>query len=243
LQTAMTAAAPTPSAVVTATAPPSGPAGADLPELREHIRARRAALAGFMEQGAALALDGEVLRVFPRNDIYIRYLNDNRASIAELASELYGRQLRVEVSLNGAPADAGAARAVGAADAVQGASTGGASAAVAGAAAPAAGLAGAEQGAAPVDDSGGPSNGAPTPPPVSAEAAAARDLVSDRQALYADPIVRRIFEEFQGRLVEVREIRDPSAKRTASPSEIPSALGVLPNDGPAAPAIRRPPQE
>ena len=74
----------------------------DLPELREHIRARRAALAGFMEQGASLALDGDLLRVIPRNDIYIRYLNDNRASIGELASELYGRKLRVEVSLNGA---------------------------------------------------------------------------------------------------------------------------------------------
>ena len=71
----------------------------DLPELREHIRARRAALAGFMEQGASLSLDGDLLRVIPRNDIYIRYLNDNRASIGELASELYGRKLRVEVSL------------------------------------------------------------------------------------------------------------------------------------------------
>ena len=84
----------------------------DLPELREHIRARRAALAGFMEQGASLALDGDLLRVIPRNDIYIRYLNDNRASIGELASELYGRKLRVEVSLNG-----GAAVATGGAEA------------------------------------------------------------------------------------------------------------------------------
>ena len=84
----------------------------DLPELRDHIRARRAALAGFMEQGASLSLDGDLLRVIPRNDIYIRYLNDNRASIGELASELYGRKLRVEVSLNGAAgaATGGAAR-------------------------------------------------------------------------------------------------------------------------------------
>jgi hypothetical protein len=74
----------------------------DLPELREHIRARRAALAGFMEQGASLSLDGDLLRVIPRNDIYIRYLNDNRGSIGELATELYGRKLRVEVSVNGA---------------------------------------------------------------------------------------------------------------------------------------------
>ena len=72
---------------------------ADLPELREHIRARRAALAGFMEQGCDLALEGDLLRVIPRNDIYIRYLNDNRTSIGELASDLYGRELRVVVEL------------------------------------------------------------------------------------------------------------------------------------------------
>jgi hypothetical protein len=76
----------------------------DLPELRDHIRSRRAALAGFMEQGCALALEADLLRVIPRNDIYIRYLSDNRASIGELASEFYGRKLRVEVSLNGAGA-------------------------------------------------------------------------------------------------------------------------------------------
>jgi len=81
---------------------------ADCPDLREFIRTRRAALAGFMEQGCALALEGEVLRVFPRNDIYIRYLNDNRVSIAQLASEFYGRKLRVEVSLSGADADTAA---------------------------------------------------------------------------------------------------------------------------------------
>ena len=40
--------------------------------------ARRAALAGFMEQGAGLALDGDILTVTARNDIYIRYLNDNK---------------------------------------------------------------------------------------------------------------------------------------------------------------------
>ena len=32
----------------------------ELPELRDFIRGRRAALAGFMEQGAGLALDGDV---------------------------------------------------------------------------------------------------------------------------------------------------------------------------------------
>ena len=44
----------------------------DLPELRDFIRSRRAALFGFMEQGAALQLDRDVLRIIPRNDIYER---------------------------------------------------------------------------------------------------------------------------------------------------------------------------
>ncbi len=78
-------------------APMSAPAGSDLPDLRAHIRARRAALAGFMEQGAALSLAGDTLTVSARNDIYIRYLTDNRATLAELASEFYGRPLKVEL--------------------------------------------------------------------------------------------------------------------------------------------------
>ena len=72
----------------------------DLPELRDFIRRRRAALAGFMEQGAALALDGDLLRVIPRDPVYLRYLNDNRASIGELASELYGREIRAQIEAN-----------------------------------------------------------------------------------------------------------------------------------------------
>jgi hypothetical protein len=81
----------------------------DLPELREYIRARRAALAGFLED-ADLVPDGDLLRVIPRKDIYVGYLNDNRVSIGELASELYGRKLRVEVSsLNGTEATTAAA--------------------------------------------------------------------------------------------------------------------------------------
>jgi DNA polymerase III subunit gamma/tau len=73
----------------------------ELPELRDFIRGRRAALAGFMEQGAGLKLDNDTLTVIARNDIYIRYLNDNRTVIAELASEHLGRPIRVEVSTPG----------------------------------------------------------------------------------------------------------------------------------------------
>ncbi|HEV7989042.1 MAG TPA: hypothetical protein VGP23_11185, partial [Candidatus Binataceae bacterium] len=46
---------------------------------------------------------------------------------------------------------------------------------------------------------------ADSPPPL--PQAQARSIAADRQALYADPVVRRIFEELQGRLVDVREVR------------------------------------
>jgi DNA polymerase-3 subunit gamma/tau len=207
---------------------PTAPLGADLPELREHIRARRAALAGFMEQGASLALDGDLLRVIPRNDIYIRYLNDNRGSIGELASELYGRKLRVEVSLNGAA----------------GAVTGGA-------ATPPVTVPGETTSAADGGD-GATLRVVPSPPSAQLSAAAApapaaaptentpppaRSLTTDRQALYADPVVRRIFEELQGRLVEVRE--RPAAS-SAPPLEAPAALGVPASNNLTPPATRRP---
>ena len=60
-----------------------------------------------MEQGAALTLDGDVLTVNARNDIYIRYLSDNRATIAELASEFFARPIKVEVSSNGTVVSSG----------------------------------------------------------------------------------------------------------------------------------------
>ncbi len=69
----------------------------DLPELRQFIKSKRAALFGFMEQGAVLRLDRDQLAVIPRNNIYVRYLTENRKAIAELASELYGRKIVVEI--------------------------------------------------------------------------------------------------------------------------------------------------
>ena len=80
---------------------PTEDAARELPELRDFIRGRRAALAGFMEQGAGLVLEKDTLTVTARNDIYIRYLNDNRSVIAELASEHLGRAIRVELSTPG----------------------------------------------------------------------------------------------------------------------------------------------
>ncbi len=51
-----------------------------------------------MELGAGLELNGDILRVVPRNDIYVRYLNDNKSTIATLASEHYGRPIKVELA-------------------------------------------------------------------------------------------------------------------------------------------------
>jgi DNA polymerase-3 subunit gamma/tau len=225
------AATSPPHASATSATAPVGSSSPDLPELREHIRARRAALAGFMEQGASLSLDGDLLRVFPRNDIYIRYLNDNRASIGELASELYGRKLRVEVSLNsGVGAATNAFSTVG--------NEGAADPAENGATLRVASSSAAEQPAMPA-----PALAAPDTAPLLPQA---RNLAADRQALYADPVVRRIFEELQGRLVEVRQVQEVQ-ERPAFPSvpsaEAPAALSPSASNDPAPPAMRRPSQE
>ena len=71
--------------------------GRELPELRDYIRIHRAALAGFLEQGAGLKLKGSTLGVVPRSVIYVRYLSDNLASISQLASTFYGRPIKAEI--------------------------------------------------------------------------------------------------------------------------------------------------
>jgi DNA polymerase-3 subunit gamma/tau len=151
----------------------------DIPELRDYIRSRRAALAGFMEQGAALSIEGDILRVTPRSDIYVRYLNDNLGVLAELASAMYGRTIRATLGANGS-----------------GAMTVGAPmATVAPGRTP-------ESIAQPVAAESG----------VATEPGAA-DRNDARQALRADPLVRRIFDELGARLVEVRP--NPAAPRAA----------------------------
>jgi hypothetical protein len=81
---------------------------------------------------------------------------------------------------------------------------------------------------------------ADSPPPQ----AQARSLAADRQALYSDPVVRRIFEEFHGRLVEVREVRErPAAAPSTSSAEAPAVLSASASNDSAPPTVRRPPQE
>jgi DNA polymerase III subunit gamma/tau len=152
----------------------------ELPELREFIRNRRAALAGFMEHGAGLALDGDVLKVSARNEIYVRYLNDNRGAIGELASEFYGRPIRVEMAgERGVTTRAAASAATRAGN---------------GASAP---------------DANGCEAAARAETPPAPRAAAAAD---ERQALYTDPAIRRIFDTLEARLVEIRPAPAPDPK-------------------------------
>jgi hypothetical protein len=185
-----------------------------LPDLRDFIRRRRAALAGFMEQGAALRMAMDTVFVTPRNDIYVRYLSDNRSAIADLASELYGRKIKVELET---PGVVGAPAAPAAGDSALPADSG-------------------PIHAAP-DDPGRAGSGAVSSVMPAPDAALGHDAViqdqatstesadatgerarsnSDlRQALYADPVVRRIFNEFEARLVEVRNAPGAETNRPA----------------------------
>lgn len=161
----------------------------ELPELRDFIRGRRAALAGFMEQGAGLMLDGDVLTVTARNDIYVRYLSDNKNVIAELASEHLGRTIRVELSANGAPSPASARTTT---PLVESATR-------------------QPRPATPPTDR--TQNGSPSKP-IESNAEIARTIPEpdarraatpeERQAVMADPAVRRVFDTFDARLVELK---------------------------------------
>jgi DNA polymerase III gamma/tau subunit len=167
----------------------------ELPELRDFIRNKRAALAGFMDQGAGLELDGDVLKIRPRSDIYIRYLSDNRSAIAESASELYGRRITAEVVANGAAATDPYPR-------VQAQPMRSPTASVA---EPARVAAGSESPTVreptASDQAAGAATGAIAMNP-SGDGRSEREAV--RRALYADPVVKRIRDQFEGRLVDVR---------------------------------------
>jgi len=171
----------------------------DLPELRIFIRGRRAALAGFMEQGAGLALDGDLLTVTARNDIYIRYLSDNKAVIAELASEHLGRAIRVELSINSAVnpaasrptmplASNGLTRELppATASAVQPASVENVRKEMAP--------------TRPVESTREIAAASPATPDGARRVA----TTEERQAVLADPAVRRVFDTLDARLVELR---------------------------------------
>src|SRR5271170_2725690 len=186
----------------------------ELPELRDFIRGRRAALAGFMEQGAGLAIDGDLLTVIARNDIYIRYLNDNKAVIAELASEHLGRTIRVELSINGAvrPAASRTTMPLG----VNGLTR--------------------ELPATPASTTNPPGaaqNGqrqtAPpkpvepikeiAPAPAVKDAARRAATPEERQAVLSDPAVRRVFDTLDARLVELRMPNAEQAPATEKESK------------------------
>jgi len=156
----------------TVAAPASGPAAAasDLPDFRNHIRTRRAALAGFMEQGATLAIENDTLTLFPRNDIYVRYLADNRAVVAELAGEFFGKPMKVELAASNAAAPP-------------------------------------EPTAPPVKISAGPESAPQENGKTQPSASGPKSSADERAEIYSDPGMRRIFDAFEARLVEVRPAR------------------------------------
>jgi DNA polymerase-3 subunit gamma/tau len=201
------ASAPT-SPVPASSAPRAG--GGEMPELREHIRARRAALWGFMEGGAALAMAGEVLTVTPLKDIYVRYLSDSRAVIAELASEFFGRPIRVEIG--GADSAAPPAGAVEPPRESEAAAPEPAPQPDRDGAAPASSALRAAADAITNGRAASPNGGAtPAQQPRGSSA-------DERAALYSDPSIRRIFDALEARLVEIRaprpaapEIEDPES--------------------------------
>jgi DNA polymerase III subunit gamma/tau len=179
--------------------PDDGPR--ELPELRDFIRGKRAALAGFMEQGAGLILDGDILTVTARNDIYIRYLNDNKNVIAELASEHLGRAIRIELSTNGA-ADAAASRPT------MPLQSNGLTRELPSAAASAVVTENAPKKIAPSRPIESIREIAPASKPIEAaramEAARRAATPEERQAVLADPSVRRVFDTLDARLVELK---------------------------------------
>jgi DNA polymerase-3 subunit gamma/tau len=188
---------------------PSREAARELPELRDFIRVKRAALAGFMDQGAALELDGDVLKIRPRSDIYTRYLSDNRSAIAESASELYGRRITAEVVANGAAASAAEPRLQ---TPAQRPST----------------LNDAKPASVAVASDGESDRESPLSAALTAAASAIATNPPDsgraereaiRKALYDDPVVRRIRDQFEGRLVDVRAKPAPRPRQPTDNGE------------------------
>ncbi len=209
----------------------------DLPELRDHIRNRRAALAGFMEQGAGLHLDGEVLIVTARNDIYVRYLGDNRGAIAELAGEFFGRPIRVEVSAGGG-ARPPAARMDFARQATDRARLGlGASPSTDDASTEKASTGNAssvDAASAPAAAQAAPRGVEPSTGGTAAEPARRVAPADERAAIYTDPAMRRIFDTLEARLVEVKAPKPVVSAPAASAPMIddkPDADGGDPKSG------------
>jgi DNA polymerase-3 subunit gamma/tau len=187
-----------PSIVLAPELPHASIGGGELPDLRDFIRSRRAALAGFMEQGASLKIDGDLLTVTPRSDIYVRYLTDNRNLIGELASELYGRRITVEMAGASATVAAISERLESSINAAAQSSPAQSTSLTA---------PGVEVFSEVAVDGGPPGSSA------SAGSLKTETQPDPRQKLYADPLVQRIFEEFDARLVQ---IKTPSIRAEAS---------------------------
>jgi tetratricopeptide (TPR) repeat protein len=74
------------------------PSSESIGSFREFVRSKRAALAGFLEQGASLKVQKNILVVTPRNEVFTRYLRENAPTLADLASEFYSQPFTVNVA-------------------------------------------------------------------------------------------------------------------------------------------------
>jgi hypothetical protein len=160
-----------------------------------------------MEQGGSLQLHADILSVTPRSDIYIRYLTDNRSVIGELASELYGKRIKVEITAVGLPPTTAAA---GPTSAVADAAVSAPAAVLekledsGPSSAPIALSAVSRTATQPATDSSGNGSAASGSLRASVTSASRLTQMDARQKLYADPVVQRIFQEFDARLVELK---------------------------------------
>jgi len=189
----------------------------EMPELRDFIKARRAALAGFMEQGAGLVLADNLLTMTARNDIYIRYLSDNKPVIAELASEHFGRPIRVELTTDGLKFAASSASA----SATRSVSAGRLELSPH----PANGRT--RELASPADSrlASPVANDKNIATASASDAAAASRRTAtpeEKQAVLTDPAVRRVFDTLDARLVELKIPNANSAETEKGGSEIVS---------------------
>src|SRR5262249_37039734 len=122
---------------------------------------------------------GDILRMFPRNDIYVRYLADNRGVVAELATEFFGRPVRVEIASEDSPISAE----------------------------PMAASSGGQEVAPPPETTGIAAEIVRVDPAPQTSSGSEGPRKDDRAEIYSDPGMRRIFDAFGARLVEVRTPR------------------------------------
>ena len=134
-----------------------------------------------MEKGAALAVEGDLLTIYPTSDTYVRYLSDNRGVVADLARDFFGQPMKVELASGGAaPPPAPEAPSTPAEATSPGI-------------------------VATRSENGQPHSTEGLIKTVTSSA-------DERAEIYSDPEMRRIFDAFEARLVEIRAPRGKASE-------------------------------